>query len=223
MPVNRNWLFLIPAAAAAVVLAGCGSSTAPPSGAGKAASINLSLNTVPVIRSVTVSPVKGTFSNCSGGNAGANTASTSARLGYPNGRCWYGKPEPRGSFPITITNTGIASQIDVYGSSANPADDGDQWSLCNVGSSPAVTCTGASKREPGSDQYLVVNFSPDDNPNADGVTGNPLCDHQFGESGSCRAIQGSFQTEGLELIGPSSTTDNSTSWTVTVTWMPVPQ
>jgi hypothetical protein len=223
MPGKHRWAVLAAGAVIAVVLAGCGSSTEPPAGAGKSASINMSLNTVPVIRSVTVSPGKATFGNCTGGSTSQNTASASGKLGYPNGRCWYGKPEPGGQFPITITNTGIASQVDVSGTTAYPSDSGNQWTLCNAGRSPVVTCTGNNHDVPGPDQYLVETFSPENNPNTAGITDAPVCDHQFAQAGSCQAVQGSFATEGLELVGPESTTDNSTRWTVTITWMPVPQ
>jgi hypothetical protein len=196
MTRKAKWPWLIAAAVLAGVLAGCGSSAAAPADAGNSASINLSLNTVPVIRSVTVSPAKATLGTCSGGSAGDNTESTRGKLGYPNGHCSYGKPEPGGRFPITITNTGIASQVDVSGTDAYSADNGDQWSLCNVGSNPAVTCTGNGDAAPGADQYLVVNFSPDNNPNSAGITDTPQCDHQFAQSGSCLATQGSFSDRG---------------------------
>lgn len=222
MSGNRRWLLVAAAAAGCVGLTACGTASAP-AGAGKAASINMSLNTVPTIRSVTVSPDKATFGDCAGGSAGANTASTSAKLGYPDGRCWYGRPGPNGRFPITITNTGIASDVDVSGSSASPADGGDQWNLCNIGQHPAVTCTGRNNSLPGKDQYLILNFSPDNKPDLAGLTGTPSCDHQFTQSGGCNVTQGEFQTEGIGLIGPSVTSDNSTSWTVTITWMPVPR
>ena len=223
MSRNLRWPVAAGAVALAVLLAGCGSNSAPPAGSGKGASINMSLNTVPVIRSVTVSPAKGTFTDCSGGNPGDNTASAGGKLGYPNGRCWYGQPEPNGRFPITITNTGIASQIDVSGESANPSDAGDQWSLCNTGHSPVTVCSGDGHQAPGADQYKLENFSPDNGVNSAGIAGTWLCDRQFGQGGNCKALQGTFQTEGFELVGPATTTDNSTSWTVTITWMPVPQ
>jgi hypothetical protein len=224
---NLRWPVPVGAGALAVVLAvglaGCGTNSAPPAGSGNGASINMSLNTVPVVRSVTVSPAKGAFTDCRGGNAGDNTASTRGELGYPNGRCWYGQPEPHGRFPITITNTGIASQIDVSGESAYPSDNGDQWSLCNTGHSPVTLCTGTGHKAPGTDQYKLENFSPDNGVNSAGITGAWLCDRQFGQGGTCTALQGTFQTEGFELVGPATTTDNSTSWTVTITWMPVPR
>jgi hypothetical protein len=202
----------------AIGLAGCG-YTAPPTGAGQSASVNLSLTTVPTIRSVTVSPASASFGACSGGTALANTQSTPTKLGFPNGRCWVGSLGA--AFPITITNTGIASYVDVNGVSAVPSDDGTGWNLCNVGDNPAVTCTGRNSNWPGMDQYLVQNFGPD-RENGSGLTDNPQCDNEFDSDGRCWAMQGASQTEGIELTGPNQSSDNSTKWTVTITWTPVP-
>jgi hypothetical protein len=199
-------------------LAGCGYST-PPAGAGNAASINLKLTTVPTVRSVTVSPATAHFRTCSGGRAADNTQSTSTKLGYPNGQCWVGAPGA--SYPITITNTGIASYVDVNGAGAVPSDDGDQWTLCNRGPSPAAGCTGHNDNWPGNDQYLVQNFGPYGVDNG-GLTDSPRCDREFDPSGRCWAVQGAAQTEGIELTGPYESSDSSTSWTVTITWTPVP-
>lgn len=205
-------------------IAGCGISASGPT-AGQAASVNLSLTTVPTIRSVTVSPPRASFGTCSGGRAKFNTRSTLADLGYPDGRCWVGywagALNPSGIFPITITNTGIASYIDVNGANATPADDGDQWSLCNIGNEPAITCSGRGHHWPGTDQYLVQNFGPGAR-NSSGLTDNPQCDRQFDLNDRCWAMQGASQTEGIELTGPYQTIDSSTKWTVTITWTPVP-
>lgn len=202
----------------AVGLAGCGYSS-PPAGAGQSASVNLSLTTVPTIRSVTVSPAKATFGTCSGGKAQNNTQSTSVKLGFPNGRCWVGSLGA--AFPITITNTGIASYIDVNGASAVPSDDITDWNLCNIGDNRAVTCSGNNNNSPGVDQYLLQNFGPY-RENGSGLTDNPRCDHEFDANGRCWALQGATQTEGIELTGPYQSSDNSTKWTVTITWTPVP-
>jgi hypothetical protein len=204
----------------AVAVAGCGSRGAELQDPGKAGSVSLSLTTVPTIRSVTVSPAKASFGDCVGGEASQNTHSTATRLGFPNGQCWVGLMTP-GIYPITITNTGIASEIYVNGSSASPADGGDQWTLCNTGDHQAVACTGRTKNLPGTDQYLVQNFSSTGE-HAAGITENPACDREFDPSGGCWAVEGSWQTEGIELTGPAFTSEGSTKWTVTITWTPVP-
>jgi hypothetical protein len=199
--------------------AGCGISGAAPRGAGQGASISLSLTTVPTIRSVTVSPAKATFGTCSGGLASQNTRSTGGKLGFPDGRCYVGLASP-GIYPITITNTGIASDIYVNGTSANPADDGNQWVLCGRGHHGAVACTGPDGR-PGTDQYLVETFSSAGEQTA-GLGTTPRCDEEFDAAGGCRAVEGASQSEGIELIGPSFSSDTSTKWTMTITWTPVP-
>jgi hypothetical protein len=217
-----KWLVPVAAVVLGAVLTACG-STPSPQGAGTAASLNLAVRTVPTIRSVTVSPGNAQIGDCKGGLASKNTKSTTKELGFPDGRCWFGKPGPNGIFPITITNTGIASNIYVSGSGATPADNGTGWALCNIGTDPSVVCSGRFHLVPGTDQYLLRNFSPLDKPDYGGLTDNPVCDHVFGVSHSCLAIEGTSQTEGIELIGPASSSDNSTHWTVTITWMPVPQ
>lgn len=215
---------LLPVAVIVMVtgLAACGSKPAPP-GAGTAESINLALTTVPTTRSITVSPGSAQIGGCSGGRAGNDTRSTTKKLGFPDGKCFYGRPGATGIFPITITNTGIASDIYVSGSNATPADNGTGWRLCNVGKDPQAACTGRLHLVPGTDQYLLRNFSPVDKPDYGGLTDTPTCDHVFRVSHGCFATQGTSQTEGIEVIGPSSSSDTSVRWTVTITWMPVPQ
>lgn len=201
-------------------VAGCGITGAAPQNAGQAASVNLSLTTVPTIRSVTVSPASATFGNCTGGLASRNTQSTAGKLGFPNGHCFVGLMNV-GFYPITITNTGIASAIYVNGSSANPSDGGDQWILCNRNGDGSPTCKRADGRLPGTDQYMVENFSAAGEQTA-GISGTPACDPEFDTSGRCWAVQGASQSEGIELVGPSFSTDTSTKWTLTITWTPVP-
>lgn len=211
-----QWVVL---AVACTGVAACGTSNAALQHAGKAASVSLSLTTVPTIRSVTVSPAKASFAECSGGLAIRNTHSTADKLGFPNGHCLVGLVSP-GIYPITITNTGIASDIYVSGSSATPADGGTEWALCSRGEDPDVACTG-DDHKPGSDQYLVENFSSAGQ-QAHGLTGTPSCDLEFDSTGSCWAVEGAWQSEGIELIGPSFSSDNSTKWSMTITWTPVP-
>jgi hypothetical protein len=218
--VSRAWGSLSLLAVGLMGVAGCAYDS-PPAAAGQSASVNLSLTTVPTVRSVTVTvlPGQARFGACTGGKALANTQSTPTKLGFPNGRCWVGSLGV--AYPITIRNTGIASYVDVNGSDAVPSDDMTDWSLCNVGDSPAVTCTGRNNNLPGTDQYLVQNFGPYGE-NGSGLTDSPLCDHEFDQNGRCWAMQGASQTEGIELTGPYQSSDNSTKWTVTITWTPVP-
>jgi hypothetical protein len=217
MSRSVRWL-LVPLLLTAVT--GCGSlAAAPQQAAGRSGSINLSLTTVPTIRSVTISPGRARFTHCTGGDGGANTRSTSGRLGFPNGACWVGS-NTSGGYPITVTNTGIGSDIDISGSSAEPLDGGDSWSLCNAAGNAAVACSG-SKHRPGPDQYQVFNFSTWGTRQG-GISGTPRCDRVFGPAGSCWAVQDMVVTEGLELIGPQWSSDTSTQWTVTIIWTPVP-
>ncbi len=204
-------------------VAGCGTTSAALQNAGKAATVNLSLTTVPTIRSVTVSPASASFGNCTGGLASRNTQSTAGRLGFPNGQCFVGLVNAGSGFfyPITITNTGIASAIYVNGSNASPSDGGNQWNLCNRDGNGAPGCKKDDGKLPGTDQYLVENFSPAGE-QMGGISGTPQCDSVFDASGRCLAFQGASQSEGIELVGPSFTTDTSTKWTMTITWTPVP-
>jgi hypothetical protein len=201
-------------------VAGCGISGAAPPNSGQAASVNLSLTTVPTIRSVTVSPASASFGNCTGGLASSNTQSTIGKLGFPNGQCLVGLLSP-GFYPITITNTGIASAIYVNGSSANPADGGDQWNLCNRDGHGGPRCTRHDGQLPGTDQYMVENFSAL-GVRTSGISATPACDREFYASGQCWAVEGASQSEGIELIGPAVSTDTSTKWILTITWTPVP-
>ena len=208
------------ALAGAAGLAACGTSSSPPAGTpGKGSSIAIGLKVVPTIVSVTVSPSSARFGGCTGGNPSVDTASTGGALGFPNGRCWLGAPGSHGSFPITITNTGVAATIDVSGAPAAPSDGGAQWGLCNLGPSPAVTCSGSGGKMPGKNQYLVQNFAGS-SVNTSGLTDSMTCDTEFA-AGSCSAVQGVSQQEGVVLTGPTTSDDQSTSWTVTITWTAV--
>jgi hypothetical protein len=219
---GRQWR---PRAALALIaaagLAACstGSSSTPTGTPGKGQSIAISLKVVPTVVSVTVSPSSARFAGCTGGNGSVNTASNPGALGFPNGRCWLGAPGTHGSFPITITNTGVAADIFVNGAPAAPSDGGTQWGLCNLGTSPAAACTGTGGKMPGVNQYLVQNFAGGSE-NRAGLTDTMSCDTEFA-AGSCSAVQGDSQQEGIELTGPSSTADQSTTWTVRITWTAV--
>jgi hypothetical protein len=205
---------------AAAALAACSTSSGTAAGTpGKGQSIAIKLKVVPTIVSVTVSPSSAAFDGCSGGNASVNTASTSTALGFPNGHCSLGTPGAHGSFPITITNTGVAADVYVSGGNAVPSDGGTQWGLCNFGTNPAKACNADTGKLPGANQYVVQNFTAG-SMNPSGLTGTLTCDTQFA-AGQCSAVQGDAQSEGILLTGPASSNDQSTSWTVTITWTAV--
>jgi hypothetical protein len=225
-PAVGSWLRRGRAPAAVAILAAAGlaaCSATPTSSApgtpGGSSSISISLKTVPTLVSVTVSPSTARFGGCSGGNRSVNTASTSGALGFPNGQCWLGKAGSGGSYPITITNTGVAAKIFVNGGNAVPSDGGTQWGLCNLGSSPAVGCANGSGKMPGNNQYLLQNFAAGSD-NTAGLTNNSVCDPEF-SAGSCQAVTGDAQQEGIEITGPELSSDTATSWTVTIKWTAV--
>jgi hypothetical protein len=221
-PSSGRWSLRARSLAAVVLVAVAGlaaCSTAPPTPAGSpggSSSIAISLKTVPTLVSVTVSPATAKFGNCTGGASTTNTKSSPGALGFPNGQCWLGKAGSGASYPITITNTGVAATIDVSSGNAIPSGGGPQWGLCNLGPNPATACTNESGKLPGNDQYLAENFAAG-KMNTAGLTASRVCDTAFA-AGGCSALQGDAQQEGVELTGPQSSDNHATSWTVTITW-----
>jgi hypothetical protein len=190
---------------------------------GNGGSTTAHLAVVPTVRSVTVSPGSVTFGNCSGGSGYTN--STANVLGYPNGSCSVGAIGVNGTFPITVTYTGIPGSVYVSGSNAVPSDNGTAWTLCSPPGSPAgqAACSG-TQGLPGENQYMMEN-SAQAVENAGLLTTTPTCDKVFNSTGGCSATPQEFrsqvQHESLVLTGPSSWDDTSTSWTITVTWTAV--
>ena len=217
--MRRSGLRTVMVLLAVTGLAACGTPAPTTSGTpGGGSSIAISLNVVPTLIKVSVSPSSASFANCSGGNANVNTASTPDALGFPNGQCWLGTPGPNGSTPITITNQGVAADVYVSGANAVPSDGGTQWGLCNFGTSPVVACSGGGGN-PGTNQYVAQNFSAGII-NTAGLTNTIKCDFLFAGD-QCLAAQGDSQTEGIKLTGPTSSSDHSTLWTVTIQWLAV--
>ena len=218
--MRRSGLRTVMVLLAVTGLAACGTPAPTTSGTpGGGSSIAISLNVVPTLIKVSVSPSSASFANCSGGNANVNTASTPDALGFPNGQCWLGTPGPNGSTPITITNQGVAADVYVSGANAVPSDGGTQWSLCNLGTSPAVACSADGGKQPGTNQYVAQNFTSG-LINPAGLTNSMRCDALFTGT-QCLASQGGSQSEGIMLTGPVSSSDHSTSWTVSITWTAV--
>ncbi len=198
------------------------SSDPPPSGQdppafGGSGSVTAHLSVVPTIRSVTVSPGSVKFHNCTGGKT--YTASQGDMMGYPNGICWVGSTGSGGTFPITVTYTGLPGNVWVRSGSAAPGNNGTNWSLCNPTGQPV--CTGGGD-QPGDNQFTVMTFAQEV-ANYQMMTGDWKCDTEFDPGGDCTAAPAEFQSqsahEGIRLIGPTASDDTSTSWNVSIVWI----
>jgi hypothetical protein len=213
-PVRRHgWR---PLALTISVMALVGLSAAPALAANTGSS-TATINVAGPVYSVTVSPATFAFGLCSTRLG----ASTGGSLGFPDGYCYYGTGS--GSVytsGITITNTGAAGHIDVNGSSAVPSDAGTPWTLCSEG---GATCTSlqGSLYYPGANQFQLGTEADPQGSNAYTILSNsPACDAAFdgGTSGGCTAAIGASQIEGINLAGPESSTDTSSTFTTTLTW-----
>ncbi len=185
--------------------------------AGQGGQTSISVKVIPMYRSVTVSPPTAACSHYRGGS-GAD-ASTATALGYPNGRCTVGKPGSHASFPITVTYSGPLGEVMVKGSNAIPSAGGTPWRLCAPQGQPACKGRGGL---PGKDQYELQTFAGAGQ-QLTGLTGQFQCDTQFNPAGYCVATRGHSQHEGVKLIGPAYSDNLSPSWTVTITWVAIPQ
>jgi hypothetical protein len=182
---------------------------------GGSGSVTAHLNVVPTIRSVTVSPGSVNFGNCINGTG--DTASAGDKMGYPNGICLVGNTGSNGHFPVTVTYTGLAGNVWVHADNA-VSDHNGSWSLCNPTGKPA--CIGG-QNQPGKNQFEVMTFAQEVN-NYHILTSDAQCDTEFDSGGACAATPAEFQSqtghEGIRLIGPASSDDSSTSWSVTIIW-----
>jgi hypothetical protein len=209
-------------ALAASVMALVGVTAAPAlaqgSGSGTA-----TINVVPSVLSVTISPTTFTYANCAGGSSTAST------LGFPGASCYVGgnpTTAAGAAGDVTITNTGAPSQIDVNGANAVPSDSGTPWTLCN---GPGPVCS--QQVEPGPNQF-TENGNGWSGSGPNGISSNPYsntpqCDKAFdyavqGDTCSTPVPSGASTGEQLEILGPESSTDTSNSFTTTITWTAVP-
>jgi len=217
--MGRNGLIILVAVLIALFGFARHSSDPPAGGNGQdppafggSGSVTAHLNVVPTIRSVTVSPGSVNFGNCTDGTG--DTASAGDKMGYPNGICLVGNTGSNGHFPITVTYTGLAGNVWVHAGDA--VSGHGSWSLCNPTSLPV--CTGGQNK-PGNNQFTVMTFAQDV-ANYQLLTGDARCDTEFGPSGVCTAAPAEFQSvaahEGIRLIGPRASDDNSTSWSAAI-------
>jgi hypothetical protein len=149
------------------------------------------------VRSLTVSPTSAAM--CTPANP----------LTFPNGNC--------GSSTITITNGPAGGHVDVQGASALPSDNsGNGWALCGTAGN---NCTGGNATTPGADQYLEQ-VTPANGGFGPALSTIPVCDTAF--SAGCVSIPGEVGAEAITLTGPSSSSDQSTTFNSSVTWTAAP-
>lgn len=176
----------------------------PPAAAGQ---VTASIPVVaPVVRSVNVSPVSVTYASCTKADG-----STAAGVTFPNGTC---------STPaVTVTNSGVAANVHVQGADAVPTDNGTHWTLCNSTASCSGPLQGGTSR-PGTDQYAEQTASATFASGTD-LSASPQCDKAF-NAGGCAATAGQASIETVRLVAPQSSSDPSTSFSTTLTWIAVP-
>lgn len=168
-----------------------------PARAAQSATATATINVL--IRSVTLSTSNLTYGGCTGGS------STGSSLGFPNGICTTGT--------VVVTNGSAPATISVTAANAVPSDGGKAWAPCGGSGTPRCA---VGLRSPGTDQYL------EELGNGSGtvVLGtSPFCDPDFSSHGPCRAANpGQAANEVLQLVGPQSSTDNSATFTTSITW-----
>jgi hypothetical protein len=165
------------------------------------------------VRSLTVSPTS------------VSICSPASPLSPPNGRCRGG--------PVTVTNGPVGGHIDVAGADAAPSDgSGNGWVVCGSVSAPA--CTGPpvdpsnprSQIYPGQNQYLEgvgQLYSGDGNLYGVDLSNTPECDQSWRPpSFSCAVSAGETGNEVITVVAPSASTDQSPTFTTSITWTAVP-
>ena len=177
---------------------------ATPTAAFAGSSVHVTLDAA-AVRSVTVSLASLKLGSCTYGSA-----STGDTLAFPNGRCIS-------PVPPVITNGGVAGHIDVATTAPTPADGGTLWAVCACTSGP-----------PGADQIGIETTQSPGTRSFSPVVTTPRCDGAWsptvGIQGGSPCAANPFQsaTEYIQILGPASSTDPSTSWSFDVTWSAVP-
>lgn len=161
------------------------------------------------VRSVTVTGFNGTtsvaFTDCDG--------VAGAALSYPNSVC--------NSQEFTLVNGSARSHLYVHGGDMIPADSGTPWTLCFLAPQPAC----AAPLHPGLDQYQMQTVYATTGGGRALTNGNQCDAFAAGavvfEDG-CRAAGGAAIPGHFQLVGPSVSTDNSSTFSTTVTWTALP-
>ena len=198
--------------------------SAPPANAngpnpvfGGSGSVSAHLSVVPTIRSVTVSPGSVNFGSCTGGLGQHNL--DEQLDGIPErdllgGYHRTGRALPHYGHLYRPSRQRLGQRLQ-----RGPLGQRHDWSLCNPVGQPA--CTGGQGK-PGKDQFAISTFAPQV-ANFAVLTGNASCDNEFNPGGGCSAApaqsQSQTQHEGIQLTGPTTWDDGSTSWNVSITWI----
>jgi len=178
--------------------------------------VNVTVNTA--VRSISVTPSSATYGDCSGGSADA--------LNFPNGECRAPSSQVVPA-SITVANGPVSGHVNVTGASffGLDMDTNSQWQLCNtidngLGGNPG--CTGASG-VPGQNQAHESAVHAANTLSQIALGTAAQCDNAFvGDNSGCTASANQSEQEYLSLVGPSSTTNPTSTFSTTVTWTAVP-
>ncbi len=169
-----------------------------PAGAATTATVVGSLAVA--VRSVNVTPTSFTIGNCT-------LDGTPNLLQFPNDQCSAGA--------FTITNGTAPAHIDEKLSLFTPTDNGQAWGPC--GASGNSACAGTSGA-PGRNQFTWTS-----NWGQVFGTGNQCDQHATPAVSPCPMTgPAAVATDQYTLTGPTSATDLSSSFTITLTWSAVP-
>ena len=156
---------------------------------------------VVAVRSVNVTPTSFAIGGCT-------LDGTPSVLQFPNDQCSAGG--------FTVTNGDAASHIDLKIGSFVPSDHGSVWRAC--GWSPASVCAGPGGA-PGHNQFTWTN-------GVGQVLGgtNAQCEqHASPAVTPCPLTAPSaVDTDQFTMVGPSQSSDLSSSFTIVMTWTAVP-
>jgi hypothetical protein len=157
----------------------------------------------------------------SDGTTAVDMCSTATPLTFPNGRC-------SSSDPIAVTNGPVGGEIDVQGASAAPTDGGTGWQLCGGAGGPSCSGPASTPGLPafqgspdlaGQDQYQEI--TSDEGGQSPSLSDSPQCDTAFYQQ-DCAASAGQSIDENVTFIGPTASSDPSSTFTSWVTWTAVP-
>ena len=193
-PGRRAWAMLV---VPVLVLATAAVGIAP---AGAATTATATGTMAVGVRSVSVSPTTFSIGECS-------LDGTPTILQFPNDHCLVGW--------FVITNGTAASHIDMAVSAFRPADRRQAWNPC--GAPGGVACSGPGGA-PGKDQFLwQSNWGQ-----TFGLTAQ--CDqHSAPLAATCPLTDSGATGQDYDIMeGPTSSTDQSASFTITLTWTALP-